>query len=481
MTQKRRIVVDGGLIVFAFLSLFTTQSYLIGANTTSCPVECRTYRDGSPVTRSGETSSNGGGGSSATDTIIVSDAAYGITKVLRQCDFNPSYTITCSGTYVFGEPIKYQGTSANSSALIIDADDVTVNLNGFALTYEICGATEDLENYLGDDGSTYISYGRNNNVNGILFCPPRKNITIRNGTIRLFTGYGIRAHGLTYEDDGTTVDEQGAIENVTINEVVANNNKVGMSFVAGDTTTTIKSATAAANYILSDIRVLYSTANFNDNTGILFNTVVNSEITGSTANSNGGTSNGGRGLTVAGIDLQNSRKLTLKENTAILNAIVSGSGDSYGIYLHRNGGSGAANQAAGTYLTVATSIGDALGENYAVVDSVLDSNKTEFNDWGFRDEMSPASTVYTRNQALNNGTTKDGQGNYYIFFANGNNVGVASHGQLANFTKIASLAQLNGLNAAGTYDNISIGIAGNAASTTDGATTTPDITPALLP
>ena len=134
MLQKRWIATGSKLLAICLLSFINNQAL----GDAACADECRTYRDGSP-TRAVEDGTGGGGGSSTTDTIALSDAPFGVTKVLRQCDFTPSYTIKCSGTYVLGEPIKYQGTLPNAAALNIAASDVTVNLNGYSLVYEICG------------------------------------------------------------------------------------------------------------------------------------------------------------------------------------------------------------------------------------------------------------------------------------------------------------------------------------------------------
>jgi hypothetical protein len=477
MSQKRWIVTSRKFILFCVL-LFTAE---VIQSKGVCEVPCRTYRDGSNTSLTRDGSSSGGGGGATSDTIALSDAPFGVTKVLRQCDFTPSYTIKCSGTYVFGEPIKFQGTAENACALIIAADDVTVNLNGYSLTYEICGKLKTNLDFVGDDGSTKITYGRNNNVHGICFCPPRKNITIRNGAIRLFTGYGIRGIGMSVGGEvlykagknfASLIDDDqvGSIENVTVNEITANNNKVGIAFMAGDTTTTIKSATAADNFIASDVRILYSTTNFNDDTGIIFNTVTSSEIIGSTANNNGGNTSGGQGLKPAGFDMQNSRKLTIKENCAILNKVLIGSLNSYGIYLHKN--NGGANKVTdslkpGTYETTLPKVifPYTASESYYVIESIVEENRSQLNNWGFRDDLSPSSTIYMTNRSVNNGaSTLNGSGNYYIYFSTGNNNDTDNlgHGELATFTKVASLAVLNTLNAAGKVDNISIGTAGSS-------------------
>ncbi len=438
--------------------------------TTFCEVPCRTYRDGSSVST---TDSGSSGGGSTGDTLALADAPFGVTKVLRQCDFKPSYTIDCPGTYVFGEPIRYQGQTANDTtnpllnecALIIDSDDVTVDLNGYSLTYQICNKP--------------LS-ARADNVSGICVESDHKNITIRNGAVRYFTGNAIQAIAVADEP----------ISYLIVNEIIANDNKVGMLFRgnASATTgltgsTTISSLISSSNGItnaITGVRVLQSTANYNDNAGVMFDTVTESEIIGTTTNNNGGANH--YGLTTAnvaasitdagshptGLDLYNSRRLTLRDNTSTLNKAITANGSStaiasYGIYLHNNQGS------AG-YLTTDTALTASSTTNFYVIESTLDHNKTELNDWGFRDELSPSSTVYTRNIAINNGSTKDGRGNYTIFFAD--TTGAFGLGRLKTFTEVASLSNLQDLDpaTAANLHNISIGIAGTSvASSTPGS------------
>lgn len=461
MSQKKWIVRSKRLLWLSLTLLFTSNVEVFGAKypaakrsgssssaaakrscctPTFCEVPCRTFRDGSSVST---TDSGSSGGSSTSDTLALADAPFGVTKVLRQCDFQPSYTIKCPGTYVFGEPIRYQGTQANDTtnpllnecALIIDSDDVTVDLNGYSLTYQICNKP--------------LSK-RADNVSGICIevsdiAPlTRKNVTIRNGAIRYFTGNAIQAIAKAGE----------SIEYVIINEVIANNNKFGMLFRGNATsgglsgTDTISSLTGSTNaLIVNNVRILQSTASFNDNGGILFDTVSSSEIVGTTTNNNGDNKNYGlmedgvtpastaaAGTNTVGIDLQNSRRLSLKDNNASLNYALIGS--SHGIYLHTNGTSGADTS-----------------------ESVVDRNKTELNNLGFQDDLTISSTVYTRNIAINNGVTgtKNGSGNYTISFS--------TNGNLVNFTDVVSLADLQTLNNTNTLYNISIGTAGTAITT----------------
>ena len=461
MSQKKWVVRSKRLLWLSLTLLFTDNATLFGAKypaakrsgssssaaakrscctPTFCEVPCRTFRDGSSVST---TDGGSSGGSSTSDSLALADAPFGVTKVLRQCDFKPSYTIKCPGTYVFGEPIRYQGTQANDTtnpllnecALIIDSDDVTVDLNGYSLTYMLCNKP--------------LS-ARADNVSGICIKVPdiapldRKNVTIRNGAVRYFTGNAIQAIAQAGE----------SIEYVIINEVIANNNKFGMLFRGNATsggltgTDTISSLTGSTNaLVVNNVRILQSTASFNDNGGILFDTVSSSEIVGTTTNNNGDNKNYGlmedgvtaastaaAGTNTVGIDLQNSRRLSLKDNNASLNYALNSGGSSHGIYLHTNGTIGA-----------------------DTIESVVDRNKTELNNLGFQDDLTVSSTVYTRNIAINNGgnqssNTKNGSGNYTINFGTPPNLRV--------FTNVAALNDLHEFDNTNTMWNYSIGIVG---------------------
>lgn len=73
------------------------------------------------------------------------------------------YRITKPGTYVLSKTFNYLGPA---HAIEVQADDVTVDLRG------------NLLNYAGTDGATTTAAG--------VFADSRKNVTVRNGTIRGF-------------------------------------------------------------------------------------------------------------------------------------------------------------------------------------------------------------------------------------------------------------------------------------------------------
>jgi len=80
-----------------------------------------------------------------------------------------------SNVFVIAQPGSYYltgnvQTSANRNGILVSADNVTIDLNGFAI-----------------DGSTDTTGFRS----GISNSAPRRNLTVRNGTIRNMRGYGV--------------------------------------------------------------------------------------------------------------------------------------------------------------------------------------------------------------------------------------------------------------------------------------------------
>lgn len=93
--------------------------------------------------------------------LILSSTAAGAAtpKVIAKLP----YKITKPGTYVLSKTFNYLGPT---HAIEVQADDVTVDLRG------------NLLNYAGTDGATTTAAG--------VFADSRKNVTVRNGTIRGF-------------------------------------------------------------------------------------------------------------------------------------------------------------------------------------------------------------------------------------------------------------------------------------------------------
>jgi len=129
------------------------------------------------------------------------------------------YTITDPGSYILTSNLT--GTPGNDG-ILIDASDVTLDLNGFAL----------------------VGYGAEPDGDGIRVNDPQIDITVRNGTIRGWFGNGIYAPGvenarfdsLTITDngnDGIVVGSSSAVRALTITgigqsgiHVVGNANRI---------------------------------------------------------------------------------------------------------------------------------------------------------------------------------------------------------------------------------------------------------------
>lgn len=135
-----------------------------------------------------------------------SDCCFSITKVIRNVDFTlngqlgaptvKSFIITTPGTYLFGEPILYQGSAGNTSAIVIASNDVTLNLNGYGFTASTSFAQRAVE-----------------------ILPSLSNIVVMNGTINLFNIAGISNPTTT----PATTDNNISVRNLTVT-----NNGIGI-------------------------------------------------------------------------------------------------------------------------------------------------------------------------------------------------------------------------------------------------------------
>jgi hypothetical protein len=129
------------------------------------------------------------------DNIIkINPAAACQTKFLYQKDFDPIYTVTSSGKFRLCEAIEY--SEATGSALVIDASDVILDLNGFSLTYTGAGS---------DTNGILVDNEQNVSIT---------NTSTNNGAVRKFTGSGIKA---------------ATVDHLAINNIVANQNRIGIN------------------------------------------------------------------------------------------------------------------------------------------------------------------------------------------------------------------------------------------------------------
>jgi hypothetical protein len=95
-------------------------------------------------------------------------------------------SITASGTYKLGKNIQWNPSDKATSAIKIEASDVTLDLAGFTLTST------------GTDKSQGLA--------GVVVSGPAANVTVRNGTIAGFTEYGVLATAVVgFNISGITV------------------------------------------------------------------------------------------------------------------------------------------------------------------------------------------------------------------------------------------------------------------------------------
>jgi parallel beta-helix repeat protein len=195
-------------------------------------------------------------------------AADGQIKIAQTPSTTFSIVIDKPGSYVLTSNIVV--SAYNINAIEINTDNATLDLNGFA----IIGPGKPSLPYMGDG----------------IHAENRKNISIMNGTIEGFGGYGVYLVNGSYnqiKDMKVNSNGSGIImyHSIIANCVVSNNNIAGISVHDS----TITNCTANYNGLnggfgVSGSTVINCTANYNGGVGIQ---AYSSIITNCTANNNG--------------------------------------------------------------------------------------------------------------------------------------------------------------------------------------------------
>ncbi len=202
--------------------------------------------------------------------LVVSIVCYtgiAFAKVTSISGGKPPVKITKSGSYQLQTNIVI--TNADTTAILVTADDVTIDLNGFAIIGpNVCTGS----------GSTLVC---NNNGIGIgIDATDKQNIKVYNGTVRGMGNYGILT-GL------------GAIiESVR----VLSNGSVGIAVRSGTVSGNIATGNDGngINVVSNASTISGNTVNGNASTGIY-------HFGGGTISGNTVTGNGGRGLHLGSI------------------------------------------------------------------------------------------------------------------------------------------------------------------------------------
>jgi hypothetical protein len=288
----------------------------------------------------------------------------GITEYLTKQSVDDCRTLDKPGVYILGEPLKLpDGDHATfgpctQAGLIIDSSDVTIDLNGFSITY----------------GGDEIPGPPPAFFHGILISPGVRNVTIKNGSIRGFTiGSGISATSTS----GTDND----IQQVVLADLMIQNNQAGVTFNG-----------IAANP-LKLINITTSTISNNLSYGIKYSYVNTGKLSSVTASEN--TNSAG---SAQGVWLTDCNNIDLFAVDTERNAATSGTG--YGVLAN------ACNKinfyySNANYNTGTTAYGIALTSSNTCK---LDSNNANENIIGYYDSSALTTSLFVNNSASKNGS-----------------------------------------------------------------------------
>jgi len=349
--------------------------------------------------------------------------------VIQPTDFsNKQLVISSPGTYTFQKSIIFQDTLGFDCAIKIDSSNVTIDLNDQYFT---------TGNYADNELSPVCCRSRTASSScGIIITAGKRNITIKNGTISGFPGFGIKAAGTS----------SNTVQNVKIDDVFINNNSSGISFAHTidasiekstmnrncgtsttygafiDTCTSVYINQTQSNSNCSDanaygffiqsskeVKLQNCLANTNDadgeSSGFFGSQSEGIQILNSQANNNKSDSSSNGSI---GICLQSSIDCQVKGNKAIGNEAPSS--NSYGILLD--------------------------GSNYCSVEE----NRVDQQTYGIIDTKTDSSTsLFMRNVAFRN------TNNYSVSFATESLI-----------VKTTAINDFSGLTSMGEQDNISL-------------------------
>lgn len=336
----------------------------------------------------------------------------GLTSSIVADNFAPIYTITTSGVYVFSKPINISATGSATLAISISASDVTIDLAGFALTYS---------------GST-------TGVSGIAIAEGMRNITIKNGSIRGFTGSGI------FADGSAATSSTDVIQQVVLADLMIQGNGAGVTFLG------------TSSYPLKLMNITTSTISANSSYGIKYSYVNTGKLSSVTASENSNSAGNAHGVW-----LDNCNNIDLFAVDTERNAATGGTG--YGILANAcnriNFYYSNANYNSGSTGSPGAGIGFALT---STINCTIDSNNANENNIGYYDNSNPTSNSFIRNVAKRNGpfttsTSISGASistNYNVIVVLGAAVASAINTtQLVTFIKDASIKSPQQANAAG--------------------------------
>lgn len=291
----------------------------------------------------------------------------GLTEYLTTQNADDGITIDEPGVYMFGQPLtvpdqdgdRYDGQVA---AITITSSDVTIDLNGFSLTFG--------PQPVPPPGGVY---------DGIKIMPGVTNVTIKNGSIRGF----IYGSGVNATSASAAGSNNGMIQQVVLSDLMIQENKAGVTF----------NGTLNAMKLMN---ITTSTISNNLSYGIKYSYVKTGKLSSVTASEN--TNSAGN---AQGIWLDNCTNIDLFAVDTERNAAIGGTG--YGILANTCNKINFYYSNA-NYNTGDTGMPNAFG--FALNGSnscTMDSNNANYNNKGFSDNVAPTTTVFVRNSALQNG------------------------------------------------------------------------------
>ncbi len=284
----------------------------------------------------------------------------GVTAYITKKNADDCLNIQTPGVYLLAESLILPDNDSDdfdgcTSGITISTSDVTIDLNGFSI------------NYGGQTGPPF-------QFHGIKIAPGVKNITIKNGAIRGFTGSGIYA--------ASTTGTAGAIQQIVLCDLMIQDNAAGVTF--DGTLNPLKL-----------VHITTSTISSNKSYGVSYTSVNTGKFSSVTTSENSNSAGHAHGIWLANCNNIDLYAADTEKNTAT-------GGTGYGVLADTcnkiNIYSSNANYNTGD--TEIGSYGIALVNS---TNSTLDSNTVGENNIGFYDNASPTSNLYIRNFAKRNG------------------------------------------------------------------------------
>ena len=303
-----------------------------------------------------------------------------VQNTVTTSDFTDNqHTVSTAGVHTVQQSIEFADPDSTSiSAIVVDKDNVTIDLNGQHITNT--SSTTDLC--------------------GIIVNACKKNIKIMNGTISGFPGYGIKIEGnsgckngvITIENVDITDCGSGISLKYVTNGLISNCNIISNTNTAATNGISIDNCTSIS---VENSAVNTNEAGTGDMVGVLTSNSKSIKISECSIHENSSTSGDAYGMKI--IDSSNC---IIDKNKIIKNSTNASSESAYGIYL------------SGT------------------TDSRIEENKIDgHKTCGITDAALDSTSLFVKNIAFDNGT------NYNVSYGSEKQLNVMETGS-AQFTPL---------------------------------------------